>query len=124
MKIKIKVTKEVLSRAKYCGTEKQPGFIIKNCAIAVAIRDIFPDSTAGIDYITVYGIKTGSSSWIDIPYIDVNAVGRFIKLFDGTDPELRSNLDTFEFEVYLPENIVEAINIDDIHKSETLEAVL
>lgn len=68
MRLKIKITKDVINRAKYCGTEKQPGFVTHNCAIAVAVRDIFDDAQAGIDCITAYGIRSGIFNFTEIKY--------------------------------------------------------
>jgi hypothetical protein len=122
-KLLIKITPEVLERAKMCGTKEQPGFRTKNCAIAIAIRDIFPDASAGIDAITLYGNYNNRLPYIDISYSDKKRVQEFMVAFDSATPEQRPLLPPFSFTVELPDEVVERIDISDIDKSLTLELV-
>lgn len=44
--LKITVTKEILEKSKNCGDAYGAG---KNCAIALAVRDVFPMAWVGMD---------------------------------------------------------------------------
>jgi len=118
MKIKIKVTKDILRRSMWCGTDKIGNdLIITNCAIALAVRDMLPDARVGVD--SIYGHS---------PYFNIensldtrNFISSFGYLVDT--PNQRLNLPEYEFEIELPAEVVDAIDIDDIYRSETLEVV-
>lgn len=125
IKIKIKVTKEVLKRSMWCSTK--PGVIecAKNCAIAIAVRDIFPDATVGISTMG-FGFATDLS--VNLPEIAC----KFIISFDSlrNKPEMRLGLPELEFEIEIPDKILDQIgngNIEEvktiIQNSETLELV-
>ena len=43
--MRIKITQEILERSKMCGIGTDVGF---NCAISLAIRDVFPNSFVDI----------------------------------------------------------------------------
>jgi hypothetical protein len=117
MKLKIKVTKDIIRKAMWCKRDKD---VFKNCAIALAVRDIFPDSEThawnlypmGIDLITK-----------PIPLPEV--AQEFIKEFDDLSdrPKARLGLPEIEFVIEVPDKIIDKINISDIHKSATLEVV-
>jgi len=111
MKLKIKVTKDVLKRSAKC--QSSPW---KNCAIATAIREIFPVAGVMNSKIRIDGFPD-----IFLP----EAAQIFIKDFDKLQysPSSRLNMPELEFEVNIPVELIETINISDIHKSETLEVV-
>lgn len=123
MKLTIKITKEVLKRSMYCGTEACKGKISENCAIAVAVRDIFP--TCAIAHPGIY--LDQMSPFPSIRFIP--EVGEFIYRFDRLRhcPEDRLKLPEFEFTVEVPDSIIDSIGIKEIHeiieRSETLELV-
>ena len=114
MILKIKVTKDILRKAMWCGTGNNQA-VSTSCAIALAIRDIFPDAQVS-RHITTWTCKN------DIVYIPQSAKD-FIQDFDNSTPEERLLLPEFEFEVELSNDIINSINISDIHKSATLEVV-
>lgn len=120
MKVKIKVTKDILERSKMCGTAQFKGLITKSCAIALAIREILPHSAVILDQIHYNFCK-----YIDLPLIATE----FILKFDNLTkfPEERTKLDPIEFEIDIPEDWFEDVNLDEIkeiiEKSETLELV-
>jgi len=114
MKLKIKVTKDILEKSKMCGVENSME-IPTNCAISLAIRDIFP-----LAYVQSYYM-----------YFDINDVGNaigmhensvslpiwvtdYIQMFDMTLPDDRPKLPEFEFEISVPDSIIERININEI----------
>lgn len=81
----------------------------QNCAIALAIKDIFPDSWVGaagidIDYNGIF------NKVIDLP----EEVIHFIKEFDKNSPEQRIDMTSISFDIEIPNNVVETINIEDI----------
>ncbi len=43
MKILVKVTKEIIERSAYCGTDKCEGKGATHCGIAEALKELFPD---------------------------------------------------------------------------------
>lgn len=122
MKLKIKITKKILEESKMCGTKDCMGVVTKNCAIAVAVREIFPKASVQFSYIEPFGEFITSKSI----YLPEEATA-FIHEFDDLNAEQRVNLAEFEFEVDIPESVIEAIPLPDIEKiistSETLELV-
>jgi hypothetical protein len=61
MKIKIKVTKDILRKSMMCGVAESRGLTedkytsVGNCAIAVAVRDVFPNAHVYMDGILLLG---------------------------------------------------------------------
>lgn len=132
MKLKIKVTKEIIEKAVWCGVEGHDdvGDASTNCAVALAVRDIFPAARV---YTPLWSpcvhilpfndinIKEG----IKIPYEAVVFIGRFDRLSDH--PEARLYMDPIEFEVEVPESVINKIGIKEaeriIFESKTLEII-
>jgi hypothetical protein len=118
-KLLIKITPEVLERAKMCGIENTG----ENCAIAIAVRDIFPKAWIGRNLFFPFCDKSGGKSNteldVDLPY----EATRFITHFDSLTPLERVALPPFSFTVTLPDEVVERIDISQVWKSETLELV-
>ena len=122
MKLKIKVTKEILERSMWCSTdaanEGEKG-VMGNCAIAVACREIFPKCFVNSDT-----ISTGSFI-IPLPYIAMNLIDEFDNL--SHRPLKRLLMQPLEFEVELPDKLIDSIDIDEVREilkeSETLELV-
>lgn len=106
VQLTIKVTKEILERSKMCGVTEP--MISTNCAVALALRDIFPNvsvtSTQALIFSNDYGFL------VPLP----ESAGRFVRLFDNTKPENRPRLPEIEFTIELPDMLVNRINIDEI----------
>ena len=117
MKLKIKVTKEIINEAKFCGITTTPPS--KHCAIALAVRDIFPNAEVGCWEIGLH--SQTSSKIITIPLPD--EAQNFISKFDMSSVIERVNMREIEFDVDLPEELINEINIEDIKNSKTLELV-
>lgn len=119
MTILIKVTKEILEKSMYCGIGWGGGSIIENCAIAYAVREIFPGAQVG-DGIYLYNMNAEK---IPIP---VEAQG-FIGKFDGLMPGDRVKMKPISFEIEVPSEVIDQIGIGDVYKilseSKTLELV-
>ena len=130
MKLKIKITQEVLNATKMCGTK---GFMLKgskyegsasNCAITYACRKLFPNCLTSNK---IYMREDESHrSHIKVIVANLPASAKdFIFRFDDATPEERVQMKPFEFEVELTKEALDLITIDKITKvletSTTLE---
>ena len=115
-KLKIRVTKEILERSKNCGGS---GYLDlptnQNCAIALAIRDIFP--TAVVEEQGIFlerefelGRLINGDFDIKLPKSATN----FICTFDFNNADERVNMPEMEFEIEIHESIIEKINIEEL----------
>ena len=111
---KIRITKEIIEHCKNCGVENSRRDIGRNCAVAFALKDIFPDVYVTDCYIFPFGNDSEKEKNIKImlPVI----AQQFIKLFDGfrLTPNLRLLPPEFEFMVEIPDEVIEQINIDEV----------
>lgn len=120
MKIEIKITKDVLKRSMWCGVTVKP--VSTNCAISLAVRDLFPDASTSTEYIV---LDKHGYHCLETPKIAT----RFINAFDALihSPEKRLDLPEFSFEIDIPEQVIERIGIQEakaiLQKSETLSLV-
>lgn len=105
--LKIKVTKEILERSKYCGFGAGPAN--ENCAIALAVRDIFPLARIGSHFIDFFPHINGIPGFV-LPEM----VFEYISTFDKTDPRIRPSLPEIEFTIDIPDAVIEQISIDEI----------
>lgn len=106
--LRIKVTKEILRKTMWCGTVDMPGTINENCAVAMAVRDIFPRALVWGNIVAPFGE----------PYVDSiklpEKVTKFIDTFDTTIHKNRHDLPELEFDLEIPNEIIAKINIDEI----------
>lgn len=121
MKILIKVTKDVLERSKMCSVDGL-GIANKNCAIAVAIRDLFPHANVAQYSCTLDELDINTK--IVLP----RDVSDFIESFDSSSPSKRVLMTPFSFEIEVPEYVISKIGIGQVYKvlseSRTLELVM
>ena len=112
--LEIAITKEIIEQCKNCGNENEAHKIGKNCAIAFALIDIFPNIYVSGHYIFPFGIDYEKEQVLKIPLPIV--AQQFIKLFDGfyLTPKLRLLLPEFEFTIDIPDEVIEQINIDEV----------
>lgn len=122
-KLKIKVTKEILRKSMMCGTDGNTDGLTQNCAIALAVREIFPRAM-------VNKMKIYLDSNFDAPTIQLSwRAWEFVLNFDSLarTPHLRLEMAELEFEVDLPQAVIDAVNISELEEtlktSETLELV-
>lgn len=119
MKIRIHVTKEILERSKMCDSD--PG---TNCAIALAVRDIFPG--ARVAYDTIYPFFSDEGSIGDGLLLPGKA-SKFITDFDHKDAWERMRMTPVYFEIDVPDSIIDRIGIEEVNRilseSTTLERV-
>jgi hypothetical protein len=111
-KLTIKVTKDILQKSMLCGTfdEFLGGEPVgKSCAIALAIRDIFPDASVGTDYIELKGGQR--------IYLPREAMV-FISIFDGlkSTPRKRLHLSEFSFDIMISDDVLNEIDISEVRK--------
>jgi hypothetical protein len=118
LKIKIHITKDVLKRSAMCGINT--GAINENCAIAIAVKDLFPQAKVYRHNIGYFGEKYNHR-------LPEHGQGRFINKFDSLTPSARIAAPEFSFELEVPEYVINSIGIqealDIIEKSETLTLV-
>lgn len=116
VKLRITVTKEILERSKNCGVTG--GNLIKemptNCAIALAIRDIFPNA-----FVEIKGIFLDAKSYLNFYVckadIELPQTAKdFIDVFDWADPEDRIALKPISFEIEIPDSVIDQINIEEL----------
>ena len=114
--LKISITKEIIEHCKNCGNQNEENEVFKNCAIAVALMDVFPDVYVTNYYIFPFGIEYEKLQALKIPLPIV--AQQFIKLFDGfrLTPRLRLMLPEFDFMIDIPDNVIEQINIDEVRE--------
>ena len=114
IQFKIAITKEIIAQCKDCGTGNDDGRVENNCAIAVALADIFPKVYVTDLYIFPFGIEEDKEKDIKISMPVI--AQQFIKLFDGFRfvPRLRLMLPEFEFTIDIADEVIEQINIDDV----------
>jgi len=119
MKLKIKVTKETLRKSMMCGVKDDN--VGENCAIALAVREIFPKAIVGHRIYLEGDIRF-------IAYLPIEAKN-FIRLFDSyfKTPQQRLGLPELKFEIKVPEAYLETVDITEltsiINQSQTLELV-
>lgn len=127
-KLKIKVTKQILKDSMMCGTKEGELVNTRNCAVALAVREILPNVGVCQSFIDIYNENDNIVYSInDLPI----EVSNFITKFDNLrqEPEKRLELPEleFEFEVILPEEYINSINIEEVKEilkgSKTLELV-
>lgn len=129
-KLEISITKDILELTKNCSGEGLPikHRIGQNCAIGKAIFDIFPnswtcDNEIFINRMPVYFTEKGymaenrsSPSWYStsIPIALPSEAREFIEEFDESTPEERVEMQPFSFEIEIPDEVIEMINIDEV----------
>lgn len=122
-RITVNITKEVLEASANC---TKTMFIGQNCAIGKAIHDLIPNSSVGrmdvvwhpknIDIIKLLSKSnwTGNENIIHIP-LPVEA-SIFIIRFDNLMPAERVQMTPFSFDIELPDEIINEINIDEVKR--------
>ena len=112
--LKIEITKKILKQCKNCGSGNEEQEIGRNCAVAIALADVFPKVYVTNHYIFPFGIEQEKEQALKIPLPII--AQQFIKLFDGfyLTPKLRLLLPEFEFTIDVNDEVIEQINIDEV----------
>lgn len=103
IKLKITVTKEILEKSKLC-----LGLAAENCAIALAVRGVFPKAVVGLDAIFLCVFERDPK--IALP----EEAKEFISEFDCLTPAERVNMNPISFEIEIPDAVIDRINIDEL----------
>lgn len=112
--LKVKVTKEAIQEATTCGMAGK-GYWGKYCVIAEAVKPLFPHAVVGPSAIRPFyflgeDVFVDESSWIYLPLF----VQSYITKFDRSSVVERSLLPEIEFEVKIPDSIINQINIEEL----------
>ena len=107
---RINVTKEIIAACKEHGLHDNIDNIGETCPIARAIKHAFPCAWVGTEEIYLLGILAGIK--IELPKLAKD----FIRYFDLLARETDSSLliPSFEFDIEIPDEVVEKINIEKI----------
>ena len=102
IKLKISVTKKILFKARNCGSGNTTG-----CAIALAVKDIFPLASVTGPYMRYHWQK---GEEIKLP----KKASKFVYQFDNASPSERIKMNPISFEIEVPDNVIEQINIEEV----------
>ena len=149
-KIRINVTKEILQRSSMCGISadgekilgsKLDNSVGGNCAIALAVREIFPKAFVGYEDIDPFFFETATEVETTSKGICYLANGNeekkfkinlpkeaslFIGVFDDASPKERIELTPLSFEINVSENVINKLAEgweEVLQESELLELV-
>jgi hypothetical protein len=142
MRLRININAEVLERSMFCSSGKPLEKItigeadVSNCAIALAIRDLFPFAIITIDeirflkeeHMKMSALTVIRDISLKVPRCTLpQRASNFIQEFDAACYEERLDLEQFSFEIDVPEEVINSISIDDLNKalvgSTTMEIV-
>jgi hypothetical protein len=114
VQFKISITKDIIHQSKNCGIDNDLYKMGTDCAVAVALQDIFPQVYVTNFYIFPFGIENNEVKHLKIALPLV--AQQFVKLFDGFwfAPNLRLMLPEFQFTVDVPNEIINVIDIDEV----------
>ncbi len=134
MKVNVKVTKAHFREAINCGLV--PGKISKNCAIAIAIRELLPNARVNSNYIAVDEIDSDNNPNYKLLTIPLPVVAqKLIHMFDNpilygkitTIQQFRLALPETSFDINIPDAVIDIIGIDEAKRilstSKTLQLV-
>ncbi|MDQ6903741.1 MAG: hypothetical protein M3139_12095 [Bacteroidota bacterium] len=112
---KISITKEILASSKDCGINGDTETIGKNCAIAIALKDIFPDVFVTDYHIYPQGLREAGSVK-ELKIMMPKIAQDFVKIFDSLKgiSKLRLLLPEFDFEILIPDEFISQINIEEL----------
>ncbi len=111
----IKIDRHILKLSKECGTQNDTGTIGNTCAIALALKDIFPEVFIS-DY-NIYPFGRDENNKTDNLAMPLPKIARdFVRVFDSLSGvhNLRLLLPEFEFTIDVPDAVISEINIDEI----------
>lgn len=137
--LKIKVTKEILKKSAMCGfkngkfSSEENKNIGANCALSLAVRDIFPNAWVGRDFLCTdsdlffrmseerkeTGVNKFTSAMEEHPskFMFISReMTRFIEHFNLFSPEERKGMQEEEFDLPIPDAVIDAIDIEEVKK--------
>ncbi len=102
MQFKLKITKDILKRSAMCGGS-DTSLISHNCAFALAFRELIPNTA----------VYSEATQFNDVNFKSIKRVHNtpaqifFIKQFDGASPPERKDMPEQEFDVEIPDEVIE-----------------
>lgn len=111
----INITQDILVRSKMCGREEIEDNISvgSKCAIALAVREIFPFAHVG--YYDIFPFRNHEND--DNESIELPEVARkFIKAFDSLPPICRVKMPQFSFTVEVPDAVIEKMEFPQLEE--------
>jgi hypothetical protein len=119
MKLRIDITKDILEQSKHCENFRRG----QNCAIGRAIHNVFPFSVVGTDNIYFYKSHPyhgDNCTLIDGKQITTSELPiiarQFISMFDRTNAEGRVAMPEISFEIDVPQEIIDTIDISEVER--------
>ena len=114
-RLTIKVTKDIIEKSRFCGQVKDLHNSSTHCAIALAIRDIFPDARVSPNHIYPFGPIFLNNDDMKRVYIQLPKEAIiFISIFDNMDACQRLELAEITFDIEIPDIVIEKIDIDEL----------
>lgn len=130
MKLKVKVTEQIIKDSASCPTKAFLGVhesfseeahreLVRNCMVSLAVRDIFPEAQT----LRTYLVTGNDRDLIALP----KHISNIITGFDNMTPKERRRIQPFDFEIDVPYEVIDKIGISEVYKklseSPTLELV-
>lgn len=103
MKFKLKITKDILRKSMMCGTN-YPEDVSTNCAFALAFNELVPNTSVGLHHTLFCNENSKALSYTNLTTEQIS----FIRQFDilATEPEKRLLLPEQEFDVKIPDEVI------------------
>ena len=115
VQFKIKVTKDILELSKECGVGEDVAATGKNCAIALTLKDIFPNVFVSEDNIYPFG-REDKDPFHNLTIPMPKIARDFVQVFDSLSAihNLRLRLPEFEFSIDIPDEVISEIDIEEV----------
>ncbi len=117
MELEVYITEDVLLKSARCPRDSRA----TECAIAIAIRDIFPDSIVGTHSIIFE--ESDCCKMIATAALPEKAI-RFIRDFDAASPVERAQMRPFKFKFEIPPVVIKTIDISEVTETVKKSPVL
>ena len=132
MKILIKVTKDILKKSSACSLV--PGRVTENCAVALAVRDLFPEARVGFKTIRFFDNEEKIISELPFEaqlfirkFDDIRSLRQWKHFSDADVMATREALPEFFFEIDVPQEVIDRIGLSEVYRvlseSKTLELI-
>lgn len=106
--MRIEITREVLFDSASCKTEN----LNTNCAIAEAVADVFPNTWIGGGAICFLDDSGNVIASTPLP----EEATEFIAEFDRLTPVQRVQMEPIGFDIVVPSEVIDSINLEEIEE--------
>lgn len=103
MKFKLRITKDILRKSMTCGTN-YPEDVSTNCAFALAFNELVPNTSVGLYLTWFYNENSEALSYTNLTTEQISFIRQFDRLV--TEPEKRLLLPEQEFDVEIPDKVI------------------